>query len=84
MILYRLAANTIIVYLTAPAFDSIEDGLVTKERALVGTGVALGVAVVSLIFTVISMEPAYRHTFYRAKSGKAYCTSQRSAAAPKP
>ena len=71
---YRLVANTIVVYFTAPSFDKL-DKAVTTEHALIIYGIALGVTIVSLAATVCSMEPAYRHTFFGSKTGKQFWVS---------
>ena len=74
LIRYRLVANTAIVYLTAPSFDKLDKAM-TTEHALLIYGIAFGVAVVSLAATLCSMEPGYRHTFIRSKTGRQYWVS---------
>ena len=70
--IYRLVANTGIVYLTAPAFDRGEYEMLTKEGAHMIYGVALGVAAVSFVLMIWAMEPAYRKTFVGGQTGKGY------------
>ena len=70
-IAYRLVVNSIVVWVTAPAFDDSAKAM-TYQRILVTYGVVLGVCVSSLAATVCSMRPNYRHTFVGSMSGRQF------------
>ena len=70
-IAYRLMVNSIVVWVTAPAFDDPAK-VMTHQRILVTYGVVLGVCVNSLAAAVCSMRPEYRNTFVGSMSGRQY------------